>query len=112
MKAFIILAILAITVFAFSCSKKTIAAKNPPMTYATNVKTIIQSKCTPCHIPANGGNKEALDSYAGVKEHIDDIIHRVQLPPTEKGYMPLREAPLTAEEITTLKKWKDEGAGE
>jgi mono/diheme cytochrome c family protein len=115
MKQLITIGIVLSSVIVFSCTKKaspgkTEAAKAPAVTYAGNVKALVQAKCTPCHIPAEGGRKAALDNYEAVKKYIDDMITRVQLAPTEKGYMPFKKPALSAEEIALLKSWKDAGS--
>ena len=76
--------------------------------FASDIKPILEAKCTPCHFPAQGGNKAAFDNLAGVSNHITDMLLRVQLKPDEKGYMPFRgkKEALTAEEITKLKTWQ------
>lgn len=81
----------------------------PTVFYDTDVKTLIEVKCTPCYIPSKGGRKEALDTYDAVKEHIDDMIRRVKLNPEDKGFMPFKHAKLSDSVINVLKKWKAEG---
>ena len=109
---------LLISFIVISCSQKNIAAKNakndktPALSYTTNVLSIMQTKCTPCHIPSAGGKKKALDNYTIVKENLDDIIRRVELAPHERGFMPAKKPALPAEEIALLKKWRDEGSAE
>lgn len=118
-----ILSIFSLTVIVIiiviSCAKKTVPGKtnetattNPPkpsVTYASNIKTLIQTKCTPCHIPANGGFKTAFDTYDAAKKYIDDMIVRIQLNPTDKGYMPFKFPKLSDADISVFKKWKEEG---
>jgi len=70
---------------------------------------LIEGKCSPCHIPAKGGNKEPLNSIENVRANIDEIIRRIQLDPSHKDYMPKKKAPLTKEEIDLFKTWKAEG---
>ncbi|MFT3907986.1 MAG: cytochrome c [Ferruginibacter sp.] len=76
--------------------------------YTSNVKSIFENKCTPCHFPAQGGNKPALDTYAAASSLINECLERVQLKPDERGYMPFRgkKEGLTAAEIDALKAWK------
>ena len=76
--------------------------------YTSNIKTIFEAKCTPCHFPAQGGNKAALDNYTSASSQIDDILVRVQLKPDDRGYMPFREKKeaVTAAEVASLKEWK------
>src|SRR3954465_13119181 len=54
------------------------AAKAEAM-YNSDVKALLENKCTPCHFPDKGGNKASLDSYASASKHIDEILERVQL---------------------------------
>lgn len=110
---------LIVIVVVISCAKKTVPGKpnetavtdpaKPSVTYASNIKALIQTKCTPCHIPANGGFKTALDNYDAAKKYIDDMIVRIQLNPTDKGYMPFKFPKLPAEDVAVFKKWKEEG---
>ena len=76
--------------------------------YASNIKSILENKCTPCHFPNQGGNKPPFDSEAAAGNNIDEILVRVQLKPDERGYMPFRgkKEGLTAAEIASLKEWK------
>lgn len=105
---------LVTSMVVISCSKKNSPSKSAvkATSYTTSVNSIMQAKCTPCHIPAAGGKKLALDNFTAVKTNIDDILRRVQLAPTEKGFMPLKHEALPEAEIALLKKWKDEGAAE
>ena len=118
MKKLFILSALVVTVVAISCAKKTVPAKTdgtlitppkPAVTYASNIKTLIQTKCTPCHIPANGGFKTPFDTYDAAKKYIDDMIRRIQLNPTDKDYMPFKFPKLAEEEVAVFKKWKEDG---
>src|SRR5690349_9740396 len=80
---------LSVIVFAGCHSKKKAmtepaanTATNPSaVSYAVSVKSIVAANCSPCHIPAQGGNKKALDTYDALKANIDDVIRRVSLNP-------------------------------
>ncbi|MBS1743265.1 MAG: hypothetical protein JST81_09540 [Bacteroidetes bacterium] len=76
--------------------------------YASAIKPIIEAKCTPCHFPDQGGNKESLNSYTAVSNNINEILLRVEKKPDERGFMPFRskKEPLTAAEIASLKSFK------
>jgi cytochrome c553 len=80
--------------------------------YQDNVAAIIQANCAPCHFPDKGGNKKALDSYAGVSSQVDEILRRVQLQPNERGFMPRQHPKLSDTAINVIKAWKAEGLGE
>jgi len=113
-----ILLVIAVIIFA-ACSHKAHPSKSkdeaiePPKsiatTYTGGVQALIEAKCTPCHLPSKGGNKENLESYGAVKRNITDMIARVQKNPTERGFMPMKNAKLSDEEIATLKKWVSDG---
>ena len=86
------------------------AATNPStVSYAVNVKSIVADHCSPCHIPANGGNKKPLDNYDGLKSSIDDVIRRIELNPGDKGFMPAMHPKLSDSTIAVFKQWRDAG---
>lgn len=103
-----LMAIVSLTLAYCSASKK--AAIKHKSTYATDLSTVISANCAPCHIPALGGNKRAYDNYANVQKDIDDIIRRIELNPTDRGFMPFKKtAKLPVEVIDAFKKWKADG---
>jgi len=103
------MAILALGLTYCSSSKKTAAV--PKTTYASALAPIIAEKCSPCHIPSKGGNKKPYDNYANVKADIDSIIRRIELNPTDKGFMPFKKSQkLAADTIAVFKKFKEDGS--
>lgn len=93
-------------------SKKVAETPPPPpkLTYATDLSTVIMNNCVPCHIPAKGGFKKAYDTYAAVKTDIDEMIRRIELNPTDRGFMPFkRTAKLPDSTIAVFKQWKADG---
>lgn len=93
-------------------SKKVVEAPPPPpkLTYATNLSTVIMNNCVPCHIPAKGGRKKAYDNYTAVKTDIDEMIRRIDLNPTDKGFMPFKSTTkLPDSTIAVFKQWKADG---
>lgn len=110
-KLFLLTGLIAATIFLSYCSssKKAVAAV-PKATYNTDLKTVIETNCAPCHIPAKGGNKKPYDNFANVKTDIDEIIRRIELDPTARGFMPFKKtAKLNDSTITVFKKWKMDG---
>jgi cytochrome c553 len=106
----------AIVVFSYcSSSKKTAAVAaapaKPKVNYQANVMSIIQANCAPCHFP-DKGNKKPLDTYTAVSANVDDILRRIQLAPTERGFMPNRKPKLSDADINTIKEWKADGLTE
>ena len=88
------------------------APSTATVAYSANVKSIVETNCSPCHFPAKGGNKKPLDSYENLKGSIDDALRRVQLNPTDMGFMPFKHAKLSDSTIAILTQWRDAGMPE
>jgi len=102
--------IMTVLFFSYCNSSKKAAAKVPAKSvYTGQVEMLVMADCAPCHIPSKGGNKRPLDTYDAVKANIDDIIKRISLNPTDRGFMPSRRAKLSDSTINAFKKWKDDG---
>jgi len=123
MKKFLIsLGVISLSVVVFeACHSKKKAmteptantATNPStVSYAVNMKSIVAANCSPCHIPAQGGNKKALDTYDALKANINDAIRRIELNPTDMGFMPFKHAKLSDSTIAIFKQWRDAGMPE
>ena len=123
MKKLIAFSVLVAIIFIASCSKKTSSGKTmesaktkapKPVekmtTYTSDIKTFIQAKCTPCHVPSQGGFKTDFDNYEAAKRNIDEMIIRIQLTKDDPKFMPFKKLhEVTTDEIATLKKWKEAG---
>jgi hypothetical protein len=98
--------------FQFCATKKKVAQEvsnvSPKVTYAANVQGILTTSCSPCHFPPQG-NKEPLNTYVAAKSHIDEIIRRTNLAPTERGFMPQRHPKLADSVLQVFAKWKADG---
>ena len=102
------LAVVALTISYCSASKK--AAKKPvKLNYQTNIQNLVVSYCSPCHIPAKGGRRPALDTYASATKNIDDMLRRIQLNPTDRGFMPDKGKKLSDSVIRQFVQWKTDG---
>ncbi|MGQ0737767.1 MAG: hypothetical protein ACT4OJ_01790 [Bacteroidota bacterium] len=111
-KIFVLTGMAAAVLVLTNCdpTKKVAAAPVPKMTYETNLQTLIAGTCSPCHIPAKGGNKKAYDNYSNVKTDIDEIIRRIELNPGEKGFMPFKKTvKLSDSTINLFKQWRTDG---
>jgi uncharacterized membrane protein len=119
-KYFVVAAFIIAVIFLSNCNpaKKAVASAPPPVeapavaksTYANTISALIADKCSPCHIPAKGGFKKALDNYANVKTDIDEMIRRIELNPSDKGFMPFKKtAKLSDSTIAVFKQWKTDG---
>jgi nitrate/TMAO reductase-like tetraheme cytochrome c subunit len=113
MKKIYIIFLLTIALSVFSnchtAKKITSTTTVSKSTYESNLKTVIAANCTPCHIPAKGGFKKAYDNYASVKSDIDEMIRRIELNPTDKGFMPFKHAKLNDSTIAVFKQWRADG---
>ena len=105
------MSVLALGLTYCSSSKKAAkaAAAVPKTTYTANVSTVIAGNCAPCHISGKG-NKKPYDNYANVKADIDEILRRIQLNPTDKGFMPFKKTEkLPADVVAVFQKFKADG---
>ena len=112
MKKYLVLIGISLTVLIFSnCNptKKAAATTAVKSTYENQIVSLVSTYCTPCHIPAKGGNKKPYDNYANVKTDIDEMIRRVELNPTDRGFMPFKKPKLSDSTIAVLKQWKADG---
>lgn len=100
--------------FVAACSQKTAPAAKveepytgPKVTYNEHIAPIMERSCSPCHYPAQDGNKQALDTYTAVKDEYKDVVYRVQLPQDHFRHMPFKnkKPSFSAEEIEMLKNW-------
>jgi hypothetical protein len=92
-----------------SAKKATTEISAPKVTYEANVQSLVSNSCSPCHFPSKGGNKKPFDSYEAVRANIDSMIARVQLNPTDKGFMPFKRPKLSDSTINEFKQWRDQG---
>ena len=92
-----------------NAGKKATASAPASLTYEGSLREVISQNCTPCHIPAKGGNKKAYDNFANVHSDIDEIIRRIKLNPGERGFMPMKHPKLPDSTIAIFQKWKDDG---
>lgn len=74
------------------------------ITYNGHVKSLIISKCSPCHLST--GNEVSYDNYESAKENIEDIIRRVKRNPDEHGFMPQKAVKLSDSLIHVFEQWK------
>ena len=110
-KCFVLITLVtaALVLANWGFSKKSLAAIcHIPDEY--EVQAVITWNRSPCHIPAKGGNKRPYDNFINVKTDIDEIIRRIELQPTEKGFMPFRKSvKLSDSTIAIFKQWKADG---
>ncbi len=110
MKKYFLLSGMGLAVLLFSnCHTAKKAMVIPKVKYEPNMQTVLVANCTPCHFPAQRGNKKPLDTYAAVVTNIDDMIRRIELNPTDKGFMPFKHAKLNDSTIAVFTKWKADG---
>lgn len=76
--------------------------------YISDIKPVIEVKCSPCHLPDKGGFKASFANFDSASKRINEMIRRVQLNPSEPGYMPFKSKreTLTAAELASFKAWQ------
>ena len=92
-----------------ACTKKASPAKIIPTTYTVDILPLIQSKCTPCHLPSKGGFKANFENYESAKKYGAEMLDRVMIAPGQRGFMPMKHDKLADTEIALIKKWIDQG---
>ena len=120
-KLFIIIIVSAVALFV-ACSQKNTPSKTttgvtaPPKvkatTYTDAVLPLIQSKCAPCHLPSKGGRKADFENFASAVKNAPGMVSRIQLNPTDRGFMPFKSAKLSDDDIAVFKKWVSDGLQE
>lgn len=83
----------------------------PKVTYISDIKPLIASKCTPCHLPPDGF-KTFFNTYDLSKVYIDEMIRRIQLPRTDTLSMPWKMAALASSQVQKFIQWKADGLQE
>ena len=78
------------------------------ITYLADVKPIMTTSCTPCHM-AGGTNPNKFDEYTPTKTKIATIIDRVKREQGAAGFMPRNGTKLSADKIAILEKWVADG---
>ena len=80
------------------------------VSYDADLKPLMVRSCTPCHFPEQG-KKEMLDTYDATRVNIKDIIARMEMDPSEKGYMPFKskKEAMSTEEVQKFKDWMAQG---
>ena len=111
--------LLFLLAFAFALpfcttSKKAVGDKNmklPTVSYVSDISPLMKAHCSPCHFPEDGGKKPPFDSYETVRNNVDSILFRVQLPQANPKFMPfkLKKPALSDSLINVIKVWKAEG---
>lgn len=102
--------VVAIIAFSYCSPSRNAAGKKIiPVTYEANVSPIIMTNCAPCHFPDKGGRKKPLNNYTAVSTQIEDVLRRIQLNPTDRGFMPDKHPKLSDSTIRVIQQWKKDG---
>ncbi len=96
-------------IFTYCSSGKKSTKTVQKVTYEANIAPLLVANCTPCHFPEKGGRKKPLDSYKSVTAQLEEVIKRIQMNPTERGFMPDRKAKLPDTTIAKIKQWQADG---
>lgn len=88
---------------------------NPPndtVTYANNVKSIIDGRCLNCHSnPPVNGAPIALTTFSTVKNETlnGNLLNRIEKTQGTAGVMPPIGSTLSAAQINIIKDWMSDG---
>ena len=77
------------------------AANVTQVSFASEIKPILNGNCTGCH--------SNYSDYTSTKNDVDKILNRIQRQPGSTGFMPQGGQALTAAQIELIKKWKADG---
>lgn len=97
--------------FFGACSKDEVPDEVVPatkVTYAKDVKPVLTSSCSPCHV-AGGTHPYKFDDYSVARSKISSIIDRVSRDASAPGFMPQGGSKLSASSIAMLNKWVTDG---
>lgn len=103
-------------IFFASCTEEDSLSLSDPnrnqeigtITYATNIKNIIDGNCISCHGASNPSAGFNISTYANAKNNIDAIISRIDLQTGQSGIMPT-SGRMGAVNIQMFKAWKTQG---
>lgn len=88
---------------------------NPPaaITYAKNVKSIIDASCVGCHQNGRSAGFRPLTTFAEVKAAVQnsDLLGRIQLQNGQQGIMP-QAGRMSQANIDLIVKWNTDGLKE
>ncbi len=109
---------LLICLTSYSCKKdevekfapnvEPIVQETTKITFEKNVKAILVTECTPCHMP--GGDRiNKWDTYAKAKTFYTAIANRVQRKTTDEGFMPKNASKLSQNDINIILRWEKDG---
>src|SRR5215471_15258743 len=90
----------------------TVPSTAAAVTYHSNMESVIAANCSPCHFPSKGGNNTPFDTYDAAKSHLDSMIARISLNPTDHGFMPFKRPKLSDSTINLFKQWRSSGMGQ
>lgn len=78
------------------------------VTYNGDIKSILTSKCSPCHV--SGGNESKWDNFASTKAKASGIVNRIEREEGSGGFMPRNGSKLPAADINKIKQWITDGS--
>ncbi len=78
----------------------------PLISFATNIKPLIISKCSNCH---TSGGQTNFTVYGNTSTDINLILDRINRTQGDQGFMPKNGTKLTQAEIDLIQNWKDQG---
>lgn len=71
--------------------------------FTANVKPIIESKCTPCHV--SGGSNTNYTTYSNAVARATTLQDRINREENASGFMPQGGSKLSADELAKFDAW-------
>lgn len=79
----------------------------PSVTFNGSIKSLISSKCAPCH--TGGGSQRNFTVYSTVKSSASSIRNRIERTPGTSGFMPNGKTSKESNLISKMKQWQTDG---
>ncbi len=109
MKKLTLLAFAALIAGSIVSCKKEEEVVIPKVTFTKDIKAIMTTRCTPCHL-AGGIRPNKWDVFATAQSNVTAILDRIQRAPGTAGAMPRgATAQIPADEIAKIKQWVTDG---
>ena len=77
------------------------------LTFDGDIKSLISSKCTPCH--TSGGLQRKYTLFSNPKNSVSTILSRIEQNAGSSGFMPNGGASKETDLISKIKQWQTDG---
>jgi PKD repeat protein len=85
----------------------TVSASVVLVSFATDIKPLIQNNCDGCHLP--GGSRRDYSDYTNASSWASSIVSRINKNQGESGFMPAYGTKLNQSELDLVQQWINDG---